>query len=370
MRTPLKAGVVAVFAMLFAISATVPAQARWRLEEIVRVGGEDEGLASFNQIIDVALGADGRIWVLDRQVQSLRLFAADGTPIKEVARRGAGPGEITRGNGLRIGPNGTMWVRDQANQRIAVFNADGSFKQHVMLFVTHYGWRWDGAVMDDGRVIEGIGVPRGNEYVRYLRRTLHTDAPADTVPMPTQCGELPAPQSGLAARNGFVERPLTARIITLIARDGSFWCAHTDEYAPRRFAFGSPTSEGRIRLEVPRVPVAAAERDSAIAGVERFLAQAGGPTEPWNPSSVPRDIGAVYGLEEDDRGRLWVLRKRPDGVSELDVWERGGRRVGTMEAPTMNKRFPLYFISNGRLVAVTYDEDELPYVVVYRIRES
>ena len=85
---------------------------------------------------------------------------------------------------------------------------------------------------------------------------------------------------------------------------------------------------------------------------------------------MPRDIGALYGLNEDDRGRLWVVRKRPDRVSEFDVWERSGRRIATMEAPTLNDRFPLYFISNGRLVAVTYDEDDLPIVVVYRIREQ
>jgi hypothetical protein len=368
--SPLLRVVVVLLVAGMALPNSAASQARWRLEEIVRIGGEDEGLASFNQLIDVALGADGKIWVLDRQVQSLRLFEADGTPIKEVARRGAGPGEITRGNGLRAGPDGTMWVRDQANQRVAVFNADGSFKQNVMMFSSGYGWRWDGAIMDDGRVLETIGVPRGDDYVRVLRRMLNADAPADTAQVADRCGELPPPQSSIQTRHGFVQRPFAARILMLIARDGSFWCAHTDEYAPRRFAFGGATAESRIRLAVPRVPVPAAERDSVIAEVERFIVQTGGAVEPWDKSTAPRDVGAIYGFNEDDRGRLWVVRKRPDRKSEFDVWERNGRRVATMDAPTLGENFPLLHISNGRLVAVTHDEDDLPVVIVYRIREN
>lgn len=364
-------GTLAVLGIaLLAWPRATDAQARWRLEEVARIGGEEEGLASFNQIIDVALGADGKIWVLDRQVQSLRLFAADGTPIKEVARRGAGPGEITRGNGLRPGPNGTMWVRDQANQRLSVFAADGSFQQNVMLFASHYAWRWDGAIADDGRVLEGIGVPRGEEHEFRLRRALNADAPADTVPMPSRCGELPPPPSSIRARNGFASRPFAPRILSLISRDGSVWCAHTDEYAPRRLAFGASALESRIRLEVPRVPVPSAKRDTAIAQLEKWLAGAGGAAEPWNPASVPRDIGALYGLGEDDRLRLWVVRKRPDQRSQFDVWERGGRHVATVDAPRLGEFQPIFFVAHGRLAAVTLDEDDLPYVVVYRIREN
>lgn len=349
--------------------APVDAQTRWRLVEVARVGGADEGLASFNEIIDLQLSDDGKLWVLDRQSQSLRLFAADGTPIREVARRGRGPGELSNANGVRRGADGRIWVRDHSNQRIVAFAPDGSVREQVMAPSFGYGWRWDGVVDGDGQMLEMIGVQRGEERVGMLQRRSADGARADTVAMPGTCSELPKPVSAIRGRSGFATRPFAPRYMTVIAADGAVWCAHSDEYSVRRFAFGAARHDRQLTLSAPRVPIPRAERDTAIAQMQRTLIRIGGAVEPWDPSSVPRDRGALRWFEEDDTGRLWVLRQRPDQRFEFDVWDRVGRRIAIVDAPPLNDYFPLYRIVNGRLVAVILDEDELPVVVIFQIQE-
>ena len=346
------------------------AQARWRLEEIARIGGDDEGLASFNQIIDVQLGDDGKVWVLDRQTQSLRLFAADGTPIKEVARRGQGPGELANANGVRRGPGGRMWVRDHSNQRLTAYGADGALIGQHMVPSHGYGWRWDGALDREGRVLDLIGVRRGERYERMITRYNPDLSQADTLALPTTCSDLPPPRSAIAARNGFITFPFAARLVLVLSSDGALWCANSEEYRPRRFPFGATRHDRELSLTPPRVPIPRTERDSAIAAVDSFLARQGGAVEPWARGDVPRDRGAFGWMEVDDRGRLWVRRELPDRRHEFDVWDTTGRRIAVMAAPPGAAFQPLFRIVGDRLVTIVTDEDDLPYVVVYRIRTS
>ncbi|MEX2182426.1 MAG: hypothetical protein WD771_10315 [Gemmatimonadaceae bacterium] len=351
-----------------ALAAPLGAQARWALEEVVRVGGEDEGLASFNQIVDVQLGYDGRIWVLDGQTQSIRLFAPDGAPLKEVARRGAGPGEIANANGIRLGPDGRMWVRDHRNQRLTVFAADGTFDRQYLVPSHGYGYRWDGTVDAQGRILDMISVTRGDSRVRVMTRYAPDLSSADTVDLPTTCSDLPPPRSSVASRRGFTSFPFAARLVLTLSREGALWCANSDEYKPRRFPVGATRHDRQLALDAPRVPITRAERDAAIAEVDTFLASTGGALEPWDRGSVPRDRGALNWIEGDDEGRVWVRRELPDRTLAFDVWDASGRRIAVVAAPGRWEFYPLYRIVRGRLVTIVRDEDDLPYVVVYRIR--
>lgn len=350
------------------LTSPLGAQARWRLEEVARIGGDDEGLASFNQIVDIQLGNDGKIWVLDRQVQSIRLFAPDGTPLKEVGRRGEGPGEIANANGIRRGPDGRMWVRDHRNQRLTVFAPDGSFDRQYLVPSHGYGYRWDGAIDADGRVLDMISVLWGETRGRALTRYQPDLSSADTVPLPTTCSDLPSPRSAVVAQRGFTAFPFAARYVFVPSSDGTLWCANTDEYKPRRFPVGATRHDRELSLTPPRVPITRAERDSAIAQVDSFLARAGGPAEPWDKGGVPRERGAFSWMEVDDEGRLWVLRELPNRQQEFDVWDKAGRRIAVLAAPGRREFQPLYRIVRGTLVLIEYDEDDLPYVVAYRIR--
>jgi len=343
------------------------AQARWRLQEIARIGGADEGLASFNQIGDIHLGADGKVWVLDFQTQSLRLFGADGAPIKEVARRGRGPGELARANGVRPGPDGRMYVRDYSNVRIAVYDADGTTLTSHLVAASGYGWLWDGGVDAQHRVVERTTVRRGEEYVTVILRRSADFASADTTEVPARCAIPNERKGSIQGKSGFVAVPFAPRLLMKFGRSGATWCGSTDEYRLRRFAWGSPAAELELTRAVPRVPIAKAERDAEIARVDSFLVRIGGPVDPWKPSEVARDRGPVVAFEADDQDRLWVLRELPNGQTEFDVWDTRGRHIASLPSPLKYGFLPLFRVHGDRVAMVVLDEDDLPTIVVSRI---
>lgn len=344
------------------------AQARWRLAELARIGGGDEGLGSFNDIRDLQLDAKGQVWVLDFQAKSLRLFGADGAPIREVARAGRGPGEIANSNGIRGTADGRMILRDHSNRWLAIYSSDGKFVEQKPFASFSYGYRIDAGVDRQGRFHELTWQRVDTAQRRIIVRTAPDFSKNDTVtaPLPTACSPLPVPPNGIRGKNGFAAVPLAPRQIQTFGANGTFWCASTDEYRLRRFQFGAATHDLEIRLDVPRIAVPAAERDSLIAGTEAFLQRIGGAVEPWDRSKVARDRGALLGFEADDRDRLWVMREQPGGKAELDVWE-AGKRIATLAPGFPARSFPLMRVRGDRLAIVLLDEDDLPTIFVYRI---
>lgn len=358
--------VVALTASI-AHATIVDAQPRWTATEVARIGGSDEGLASFNAIRDVQIGIDGRIWVLDFQAQSLRLFGADGAPVKEVARKGAGPGELANSNGFRIGPDGRVVARDHSNGRLSFYSAAGEHVGQQMMPSSGYGFRWDAAIDPQGRLSHVSTVPRGGEYARVMLRHAADYMSADTVDLPTACSDLPPPSEGLRARNGFISLPFEPRMLWALTPMGTVWCANTDEYRIRRFSFGSKTHDREVHAEVARIPISAAARDSAIAGVEQFLERAGGLVGSFDKGAIRRDRGQVLAFEGDDQGRLWVMRETPAGQVELDIWDASGRHIGILPIGPRKSVNTLYRVRGDRLAIIKLDEDDLPTIHVYRV---
>lgn len=109
-------------------SETADERPMWTLTETLRLGGEDEGPLSFDIVKGIDADAEGRIFVYDRQTQDIRMFAADGSLIRVIGRRGAGPGEMRDAEGIVLAPDGKLWVRDAANARFSVFSGEGELK--------------------------------------------------------------------------------------------------------------------------------------------------------------------------------------------------------------------------------------------------
>lgn len=363
-----RCGTMCLFSLALA-SSPVLSQARWPITEVTRFGGSDEGLASFNDIRDLQIGTDGSIWMLDFQTQTLRRFAPDGSPIGQVARKGKGPGELANSNGFRRGPDGRMYVRDHSNARVSIFSPDGKVAGQHIYPSSSYGWRWEAAVDAKGRLHESTSVRRGEKYVPAIVRNAPDFASADTIDHPASCTDEPIPPAGIEGKNGFVGIPYAARPVYTFAADGAFWCGSSDAYRLRRFPFGATTHDLEITLDVPRIRVPKAERDSAIKGVEEFLTRIGGPLKPWDKDAVAHDRGPMMGFGSDEKGRLWVARETADGVTEFDVWNGSGARIAVVSPGVKLPSFPLFRVYGDRLAAVILDENELPTIVVYQFNE-
>lgn len=96
---------------------------------IMSIGGAE----TFERPSSVAASADGsRIYVLDTggvrsEEHRVRVFDATGKHVFDIGRRGAADGEFNLPLDVTVGPDGRVYVVDAGNFRVQVFSADGQF---------------------------------------------------------------------------------------------------------------------------------------------------------------------------------------------------------------------------------------------------
>jgi peptidylamidoglycolate lyase len=122
------------------------------------VPGNDS--AHFNKPTDVAIAADGSIYVSDGYKNSrIVQFAADGRFVRQWGRKGGQPGEFDLPHGIALDGAGRVFVADRANARVQVFDRRGRF-----LFQwkgAEYGRPFDVAIANGGRafIADGGDIP-------------------------------------------------------------------------------------------------------------------------------------------------------------------------------------------------------------------
>jgi sugar lactone lactonase YvrE len=101
------------------------------LRTLGKAGVAGEGLDTFNQPSDVAVAANGDIFVADGHDENSNArivkFSKDGKFIKTWGKRGSAPGEIDTPHGLAFDSRGRLFVADRGNNRIQIFDQDGKF---------------------------------------------------------------------------------------------------------------------------------------------------------------------------------------------------------------------------------------------------
>ena len=103
-------------------------------------GVRGEGPDTFGGPCDVAVAANGDIFVADGHVNSrIVKFAKDGTFIKAWGQKGSGPGEFNLPHTLVIDSRGRLLVGDRSNNRIQIFDQDGTYLDQWTQFGTPSG---------------------------------------------------------------------------------------------------------------------------------------------------------------------------------------------------------------------------------------
>jgi N-acyl-D-amino-acid deacylase len=91
-------------------------------------GVAGDGPDTFNGVTDVAVAANGDIFVADGHVNSrIVKFSKDGAFIKTWGKKGDGPGEFNVPHTIFFDSRGRLLVGDRSNRRIQIFDQDGRF---------------------------------------------------------------------------------------------------------------------------------------------------------------------------------------------------------------------------------------------------
>jgi DNA-binding beta-propeller fold protein YncE len=90
-------------------------------------GGPGSARGKFDRPSRVALGPDGTVYVTDAGNQRIQRFSADGSLLDVWGSEGRGPGEFRHPRGIGVGPDGTVYVTDQGNARVQAFSPQGRF---------------------------------------------------------------------------------------------------------------------------------------------------------------------------------------------------------------------------------------------------
>lgn len=193
------------------------------------IGDDVDGATeSAGDVQGVSRAPDGGVIVVDRTSSSMKFFAADGTLIKRVGRKGRGPGEFEHVSHLmRCGDS--LFVFDSG--RYSVYSPDG---------VLHRQFRVVGPAAGDHpyrTACNGQGVLLSYAYDRL------TDLP---------------PKSGVTRKQ--VPYWLSRADGTLIATVGQFWSSE-------RWASVTSTISGTGPLPLGKQPVVAVGRSRAYIGL-------------------------------------------------------------------------------------------------------
>lgn len=368
-----------------------PAEGVWRegqgwtlVPELVL--GEAEGPAAeiFGSISGLAIGQNGRIYVLDRQANELRIFTADGRFLGASGRSGEGPGEYTAANGLRWMTPDTLVVIDQQGARYSLLDSDGNYGRSVVRQLPFYGWAFRGG-LHGGRIYENFSLGRGdNARPALLGTPLVPGGPipataarvpdqqtsaTDTILLPTTSVPRYESYSVRTSRGGMMMGvPFAPAVVYHLTDDGRVWHGHGGEFRLTESTVAGDTLR-EILLEATGIAVTQAEvaEWEAGEGVRRFREMGG----KLDLSRVPTTKPVLTDLLESDAGDLWV--SIPAGPKEVvfAVFDGEGRFLGRMWADGMERDATVpAIVRNDRLYFVGQDELDVQRVYVFRIARA
>jgi hypothetical protein len=322
---------------------------------------------------------DERIYVLDSQAPSLRVYDLDGTHVGDIGAEGEGPGEYLQPDGLALGPDGRIYVRVFRRQRINVYDNDGAYVAALQDRANFMHQRGDFRALADGTVYARardsfVGFsPEGAviepiPYPVYERQPLTAQSVGD-----------PTPSTLLV--------PFSPWSYTTLSPAGAIVSGFSDAY---RFTIAF--RDGRttiVERRVAPVPVQAEERAWHEARFRQDLMDAGGIA--GEIPSIPEHKPSFARLITTHDGRVWVVRPGPGRRNDdcpsfrspgpttvptscwqdsrlVDVFEiETGRYLGEVALPEGLATNPEPHIDGDRVVAAFQDDAGTIIVKRYRL---
>lgn len=351
------------------------------------------------EIADIAIGRDGSIYAFDRQVPAIRHYDARGKFIRNIGRKGAGPGEFRSVSGIALTGDGRLLLWDTGNWRINVYSAAGDILPQLTTPSGTSGSSmatYSRALMVDtsGRIVTRKMIfsrDMMNRPTVWVRFAANGDV-IDTAFAPASKSEgVVSASSGGAGVSDHV--PYAPRRLVAMSPLGYFVAGYPDRYAFEIHQPGGPVIS--VRRDVKPEPVSRSERAEARKKIEDRMREMN-PTWTWNGPDIPDTKPLYEDLQVALDGRIWVaivpeVSTRvgsissggggggPPGASRplpgrppppprrpalYDVFEPDGQYVGQVQVPPGVSSV----VRRGDQVwAIAFDETDVPRIKRYRI---
>jgi hypothetical protein len=382
-----------------AVRVTNPAEGLWAdggqwtlTEELVlgRIDGPEEEV--FSNLIGLEADDEGRIYVLDRDINQLRVFASDGTYLRSVGGPGEGPGEFSAANGLEWLPGDSLLVVDQRGNRYSIFSKEGEFARSVPRGLGFFAWAFRGGVAEsrvyeissvrdgDERHPAFLGVPVGSGETRETGDPTSSGGEesgqalsqaVDTILLPVSDAPPYESFSVRTDRGGMTMGvPFAPSSVYHLSNGVGSWKAGLWHGHGSEFRIFQSVLQGDTLLEIvvdsEPVPVSSQEitEFETSEAASRFREMGGD----LDLGRIPEYKPFFDGLYRDPDGFLWVsIPSEPMTVS-FAVIDPDGRYLGRLDLSGFERTtFVDPVVKNGRLHLVGRDDLGVQYVHVFRI---
>jgi hypothetical protein len=306
--------------------------------------------------LDVGLGPDGSLYVLDRAARQVRQFGPDGsqTAILDPSRHGH---YLSRGPlGLAVSGSGEVFVWDPHQQMMLVYPADGVDPHAFTVLGQSYGLPARVEATETGDVVVFVVHPAGDRVQETARVYNARGEPGDSL------GPFPITTSIAVERRGMrssVTLPLdlSHRKVLSLAPGGGFLVADSRVYDVAE-VHGRDTL-WRTARDVPPVRPTSADVRNALA-----LAPSGIGRRSMR-KLLPETKSPVVELLASQE---WVLVRRPVPSAYTSPALYDLYRSGTT-TPCATVEFPprLLTIRGDLLAGINYEAPERPVVEVYSL---
>lgn len=341
---------------------TAPA---WEAVPVLRLGSTEGGPEEFGRIRSLVADAEGNIYVADNLAHEIRVFAPEGRHLRNIGRRGAGPGEFGDLYALAW-LDGDLAAMDPRNARISILSPQGEWVDAVRHFpitgppslirlhpLGRYGFY--APIVD----VERQALP-------FVRIT--PTGPGDTIPAPRrpegtrQTGVVcHRPDGGITG----VSLPQAPGIVYAFPPPGgAVAVSWTEAY---RIALIDPRGDTLrvVTRERPPLPYTDELWEEGMRPYRELRRDfPGARCEPSAPHR-PRHRAALRHILFDEDGRMWIEAASEDRFV-WEIFDTKGRLVGAAPAPPRAAETPPY-VRDDRLYQVEIDDLGVQSVAVYRV---
>ena len=338
------------------------------------VEGDDPNFI-FGDLRGIQAASDGTIYVADNQALEVRVFSSAGDYLRTIVRRGEGPGEILRTNGIILSGDTLLWVNETRQWTIIGVDPEGNELRRFTKPVWVRGYIWDGVFDQRGRYWMGTthedaevearrdpatGLFNGEARIYYKSYDLATGGVDSVFMSEGVYREYIVRQDG---RTIYLPIRFVPYNSAVVHPSGGFWHARTDSYRLIRTGEGGDTVVV-IEAGLPVQPVTDADRSAYVQErVEHY------------PEEVRRGIEAAVALWPevkpilesffvDDQSRLWVKRVVPPDASPFyDLFSEDGDYLGSVRLGFTPAPDTVLWVQHGNIYTWVVDELDVQYVV-------